>query len=93
MLTPQQKNELATQIEQRNPYTFLAALPADQGMSLPDGWQQAIEEDTYGGAAVHFKGLEHAVVKAFRVPYTYKDAHGNVVKEYLLVYFAGSAGF
>ena len=103
MLTATNKTELSTQIENRNPYSYLApATPppapappvplANQGMTLPTNWQLEIEEDAYVGDTWQFKGRTVRVVKAIRIPYTYQDSHGNIVKDYLLIGYEGGAG-
>ena len=92
MLSPGQKSTLATTIEQRNPYSFANADAAMQGMTLSADWQSHIEESAYTNAAVNFRGMMRSYEKAFRFSYTYCDAHGNIVKEYVIVAYEGASG-
>ncbi len=92
MLTPGNKSALATTIEQRNPYSFLNADASMHGMTLAADWQSHIEESAYTNAAVSFRGMMRSYEKAFRFPYTYCDAHGNTVKEYVIVAYEGASG-
>ena len=88
MLTAVNKTDLANNIENRNPYSFLNA--ANPGMTLSGNWQSEIEEDSYTTGSWQFRGRSLRVAKAIRIPYTYQDAHGNIVKEYLLIGYEGS---
>ena len=90
MLTPANKTDLANAIENRNPYSFLNAAAANQGMTLPGNWHSEIEEDVYVDGTWQFKGRSLRIAKAVRIPYTYQDEHGNIVKEYLLIGYEGS---
>lgn len=104
MLTAQNMTDLATALENRNPYSFLNAIVANQGMFLQDGWtppgggtpqggwDTQIEEDSYEGSYWKFKDRSLRVRKAIRIPYDYWDEHGNRVREYLLIGFEGSSG-
>ncbi len=90
MLTPANKTDLANTIENRNPYSFLNANPPNQGMTLPPHWELEIEEDAYVTDSWQFKGRSVRIAKAIRLPYTYQDAHGNIIREYLLIGYEGS---
>ena len=90
MLTPANKTDLANAIENRNPYSFLNANPANQGMTLPTHWETEIEEDAYVTGSWQFKDRSLRVKKIIRLPYTYQDAHGNIVRDYLLIGYEGS---
>ena len=88
MLTAANKTELANNIENRNPYSFLG--PAgSQGMTLPPNWQSAIEEDAYVTGSWQFRGRSLRLKKAIRIPYTYQDENGNIVREHLLIGYEG----
>ena len=90
MLTAANKTALADTIEKRNLYSFLNATAANQGMTLPANWASEIEEDVYVDGTWQFKGRSLRMAKAVRIPYTYQDEHGNIVKEYLLIGYEGS---
>jgi hypothetical protein len=92
MLTQANKIDLATAIESRNPYSFLNPDVHGQGMTLASDWQSEVEESAYTNAAVTFRGTTRSYHKAFSVPYTYQDVHGNTVKEHMLIVFEGSDG-
>ena len=92
MLTPGQKSALAAAIENRNPYSFVNPDAGMQGMTLATDWQLSIEESAYTNAAVSFRGMMRSYEKAFRFAYTYCDAHGNIVKEYIIVAYEGASG-
>ena len=92
MLTPPNKTDLGNAIENRNPYSFLNPNVNCQGMTLAADWQLHIEESAYTNAAVNFRGMMRSYEKAFRFPYTYCDAHGNIVKEYIIVAYEGASG-
>jgi hypothetical protein len=90
MLTPANKTDLATAIENRNPYSFLNTNPANQGMTLPANWQSEVEEDAYVTDSWKFRGQSLRIKKSIRIPYNYQDAHGNSVREYLVIGYEGS---
>ncbi len=94
MLSNPNKTALATEIENRNPYSFLipTAPAANRGMELPAGWDSEIEQDSYEIGYWKFKERSLRVRKAIRIPYIYRDENGNRVKEYLLIGFEGSSG-
>jgi hypothetical protein len=92
MLTAQNKTDLATALENRNPYSFLNAMAANQGMELQTGWDSQIEHDSYEIGYWKFKDRSLRVVKAIRIPYTYQDKNGNKIKEYILIGFEGAGG-
>ena len=92
MLTAANKTALADTIEKRNLYSFLNATAANQGMTLPANWASEIEEDVYVDGTWQFKGRSLRMAKAVRIPYTYQDEHGNIVKEYLLIGYEGAGG-
>ena len=92
MLTPANKSALGAAIEQRNPYSFVNPDASMQGMTLSADWQSHIEESAYTNAAVSFRGMMRSYEKAFRFAYTYCDAHGNTVKEYVIVAYEGASG-
>jgi hypothetical protein len=46
-------------------------------------------ETQYGPAKWYFKGQEHYVRSALRIPYCYKDAKGYTVCDHLLIGFEG----
>jgi len=66
--------------------------PYKNQMELEDNWAVEIEEDTYEVGFWNFKGRNLRIKKAIRIPYTYVDALGNRVKEYLLIGYEGSGG-
>ena len=92
MLTLGSKSALGAAIEQRNPYSFVNPDASMQGMTLSADWQLHIEESAYTNAAVSFRGMMRSYEKAFRFAYTYCDAHGNIVKEYVIVAYEGASG-
>lgn len=93
MLSAADKTALADAIEKRDPYSFLNATLANQGMTLPANWQSEIEEDSYtADGRWQFKDRSLRVAKIIRIPYNYVDAHGNIVRDYLLIGYEGSAG-
>ena len=92
MLTPPNKTDLANAIESRNPYSFLNPNANCQGMTLASDWQSHIEESAYTNAAVNFRGMMRSYEKAFRLSYTYQDAYGNTVKEYVIIAYEGASG-
>ena len=75
---------LGKDICDRNPYKHQ--------MQLEDNWGVEIEEDSYQVGYWKFKDRSLRVRKAIRIPYTYVDANGNRVKEYLLIGYEGSGG-
>ena len=87
-LTAANKTDLANNIENRNPYSFLD--PANPGMTMPPNWQTSIEEDSYAIGSWQFKGRTLRVKKAIRIPYTYQDKQGSFIREYLLIGYEGS---
>lgn len=76
--------QLGETICHRNPY--------GKDMQLAANWQYDIEEDYYEIGSWKFKDRSPRVAKAIRIPYTYKDEHDNIVKEYLLIGYEGSGG-
>ena len=75
---------LGTAICDRNPYRL--------NMQLENNWAVEIEEDAYEVGTWKFKDRSLRMKKAIRISYTYQDALGNRVKEYLLIGYEGSAG-
>jgi hypothetical protein len=59
-------------------------------MTLPTHWESDIEEDAYVNGSWQFKGRSVRIAKSIRLPYTYQDEHGNIVREYLLIGYEGS---
>jgi uncharacterized protein (DUF1015 family) len=93
MLTTDQKIALGNAIEQRNPYSFLNVTdPGRQGMMLSMDWTNQIQENAYAHSIVAFRRSDLSIVKVVRIPYTYQDAHGNVIQEHVLIAYEGSAG-
>ena len=75
---------LGTNICDRNPYR--------NQMQLEENWEVEIEEDSYQVGYWKFKDRSLRVRKAIRIPYTYTDADGNRIKEYLLIGYEGASG-
>ncbi len=74
-------------VERANPYTPIMA----------DGIMQfespiIIEQQVHSGNWA-FKGVPYYIEKAIKIPYTYVDAHGNTVEDYLLIGFAGGGAY
>jgi hypothetical protein len=40
-----------------------------------------------------FKGGPYYIEKAYKIPYTYKDANGHDIQDYLLVGYAGGGSY
>jgi len=40
-----------------------------------------------------FKGVPYYIEKAIKIPYTYIDAHGVTIEDYLLIGFAGGGAY
>jgi hypothetical protein len=40
-----------------------------------------------------FKGVPHYIEKALKIPYTYRDANNVVIRDYLLIGFAGGGAY
>jgi hypothetical protein len=55
-------------------------------------WLLEIEEGAYVDSSWQFRGRSLRVKKAIRIPYNYLDEYGNLVREYLLIGYEGSAG-
>ena len=88
-----ERTDLGEQIDKRNPYSFLdGSLPVGtSSMHLPANFQQLpIEEDAYVTGSWQFRDRSVRIAKAIRIPYTYQDGHGNIVREYLLIGYEGS---
>jgi hypothetical protein len=59
-------------------------------MTLPANWQSEVEEDAYVTDSWKFRGQSLRIKKSIRIPYNYQDAHGNSVREYLVIGYEGS---
>jgi hypothetical protein len=40
-----------------------------------------------------FKGIPHHIEKAIRIPYTYVDDHGVLIRDYLLIGYEGGGAY
>ncbi len=40
-----------------------------------------------------FKGVQYYIEKSLKIPYTYVDAHGVTIEDYLLIGFAGGGAY
>ena len=40
-----------------------------------------------------FKGVPHYIEKAYKIPYTYTDIHGVLIRDYILVGYAGGGAY
>lgn len=76
----------ATVIDRANPYTQLPAGPPTFAVPL-------VVEQQLDAGMWNFKGVPHYIEKALKVPYTYTDAHGVVIREYILIGFAGGGAY
>jgi hypothetical protein len=88
-----ERTDLGEQIDKRNPYSFLdgSLAAGTSSMHLPANFQQLpIEEDAYVTGSWQFRARSVRIAKAIRIPYTYQDEHGNLVREYLLIGYEGS---
>lgn len=73
-------------IQQANPYTDPPATQAN--FVDPPVVEQQADAGTWT-----FKGVPHHIEKALRIPYTYTDANGVHIREYLLIGFAGGGAY
>ena len=69
-------------INQANPYTH-----------APNFVDPPFVEKQLDAGMWNFKGVPHFIEKALKVPYTYVDADGVHVTEYLLIGFAGGGAY
>jgi len=78
-------NELQKVIETANPYT-----PGSNKMKFADPIvvEQQVDLGTWA-----FKGVPYYIEKALKIPYTYQDASGVDVEDYILVGFAGGGAY
>jgi hypothetical protein len=73
-------------IQNANPYTVFPATQAD--FVNPPLVEQQLDVGTWT-----FKGVPHYIEKALKIPYTYTDANGVYIQEYLLIGFAGGGAY
>ena len=77
-------------IERANPYT--PDYPDDPAKKMDFGDPIIVEQQVEVGTWA-FKGVPYYIEKALKVPYTYVDAHGVTVEDYLLIGFAGGGAY
>lgn len=74
-------------VEKANPYTPNLAYSTMQ-FEAPIIVEQQVQLGTWA-----FKGVPYYIEKALKIPYTYLDAHGVTVEDYLLIGFAGGGAY
>jgi hypothetical protein len=74
-------------VEKANPYTPNLAYSTMQ-FENPIVIEQQVHLGNWA-----FKGVPYYIEKAIKIPYTYLDAHGNTVEDYLLLGFAGGGAY
>jgi hypothetical protein len=90
--------ELGVLIFKENPYygqpytpgNFAAPNPVKVNGMDPDDLQ--VEKQADLGTWI-FKGTPHYIERALRIAYTYTDANGVTIKEYLLIGYAGGGAY
>ena len=73
-------------IDDANPYTQPPAGPAV--FVNPPVVEQQLDVGTW-----NFKGGPHYIEKAIKIPYTYTDANGVHIREYILIGYAGGGAY
>ncbi len=73
-------------VEWANPYT--PNLPPPMQFDDPIIVEQQDDLGTWA-----FKGVPYYIEKALKIPYTYIDAHGVTIEDYLLIGFAGGGAY
>ena len=69
-----------------NPYTQPPLFPGNYDAVI-------VVEQQLDAGMWNFKGVPHFIEKALKIPYTYTDAGGVVIKDYLLIGFAGGGAY
>lgn len=76
-------------IDLANPYTF----PHVLGPSTPVYEVDLVIEQQLDVGNWNFKGVPHFIEKAIRIPYTYTDAQGVKIRDYLLIGYEGGGAY
>lgn len=74
-------------LDRANPYT-----PPPQPPGNYDGPVIVVEQQKDAGMW-NFKGVPHFIEKALKIPYTYTDTNGVMIREYLLIGFVGGGAY
>lgn len=74
-------------IDNANPYTNFPSGTPPVYDPIPIVEQQ-IDVGTW-----NFKGMPHYIEKAIRIPYTYVDANGVTIQDYLLIGYEGGGAY
>lgn len=74
-------------IEKANPYT-----PNLPYSTMLFDTPIIIEQQAHIGTWA-FKGVPYYIEKALKIPYSYVDAHGEWIEDYLLIGFAGGGAY
>jgi hypothetical protein len=74
-------------VEKANPYT-----PSLGSTTMKFEDPIIVEQQVHLGNWA-FKGVPYYIEKALKIPYTYKDAHGVTIEDYLLIGFAGGGAY
>lgn len=73
-------------IDHANPYTKPPLAP-------PVFANPMVVEQQLDVGMWNFKGVPYHIEKALKIPYTYVDARGVTIREYILVGFAGGGAY
>ncbi len=74
-------------VEWANPYT------PDLSVSTMKFHDPIIVEQQVDSGNWAFKGVQYYIEKSLKIPYTYVDAHGVTIEDYLLIGFAGGGAY
>jgi len=88
MTTPLTPALLGKLIIEENPYTPPPITPPVTAMVATEPVEAQADLGTW-----QFKGVPYYIEKALKIPYTYTDASGHTIQDYVLVGYAGGGAY